>query len=209
MSLDLTKLENVHEEGRKTIARCPACAERGIDTTGEHLIIQADGRFGCVVHPGPAGKPHRQRIAKLVGTRGVPVIRVRVADPAPAKAGAPLSIMEQARERTSQPEPDRPPSLRNEPRSEPQLVPPFYSLECGEPGFREPVNGEWIVGLYRQEDGTLFPLLLWADPKVDYFWDIALRKHVMPPRLYLKLDRQPAIDPVTGYAVIEGAVCPF
>ena len=67
MSLDLTRLENVHEEGRKTIARCPACAERGMDETGEHLIIQPDGRFGCVVHPGAAGKPHRQRIAKLVG----------------------------------------------------------------------------------------------------------------------------------------------
>jgi hypothetical protein len=97
MSLDVTRLENVREESRKTIARCPACAEAGMDETGEHLVIQADGRFGCVVHPGPEGKPHRQRIAKLVGTRGMPAIKVRVAAPAHSNAWAPLPILERAR----------------------------------------------------------------------------------------------------------------
>ena len=106
MSLDLSKLQNVREQSGKTIARCPACTEAGMDETGEHLVIQADGRFGCVVHPGSAGKPHRQRIAKLVGARGVPVIKVRVAAPAPTNAGAPLPILEKARERASQPVPD-------------------------------------------------------------------------------------------------------
>ena len=199
MSLDLAKLHNVREQGGKTIARCPACAEAGMDETGEHLIIQPDGRFGCVVHPGPGGKQHRQRIAKLVSARGVPVIKVRV--PAPAPTNAPLPIMERPRE----PLPERKPPLE----TERQLAPPLYSLECGEPNFREPEDGEWIVALYREDDGTLVPLLLWADPNVDMFWDVARREHVKPPKLYVRLAEQPQLDPATGYPIIEGAVCPF
>ncbi len=209
MSLDLSKLQNVREQGGKTIARCPACAERGMDETGEHLIIQPDGRFGCVVHPGAGGKPHRQRIAKLVGSRGVPVINVRVASLAPTNAGTPLPIMQRPRESLPKPYSEPRPSLRNETRPQPQLAPPVYSLECGEPNFREPEKGEWIVGLYREDDGTPVPLLLWADPKVDLFWDVSLREHVMPPRLYLKLDKQPQIDATTGHPIIDGAECPF
>ena len=209
MSLDLTRLENVHEEGGKALARCPACAERGMDTSGEHLIIQPDGRFGCVVHPGPGGKPHRQRIAKLAGTRGVPVIKVRVAAPASANAGASLPILGRARERTSQPEPECPRSFRNEPRPQPQLAPPVYSLECGESNFREPEDREWIVALYREDDGSFYPLLLWADPDVDLFLDVARHRHVTPPRLYLKLAEQPQLDPISGHPIIDGAVCPF
>ena len=205
MSLDLSKLQNTREQGGKTIARCPACAEAGMDETGEHLVIQADGRFGCVVHPGAGGKSHRQRIAKLVGARGVPVIKVRVAASAPTNAGAPLLLMEKARECAPQPVSDCPRSLRNEMK----LAPPIYSLECGDPNFREPEDGELIVGLYRENDGTPVPLLLWADPNVDLLWDVARRQHVKPPRLYLQLSEQPAIDPVTGFPVIQGAVCPF
>ena len=52
MSLDVSKLENVRTRGGKMIARCPACAEAGHDQKGEHLVINADGRFGCVVYPG-------------------------------------------------------------------------------------------------------------------------------------------------------------
>ncbi len=211
MSLDLTKLENVHEEGRKTIARCPACAEQGKDTTGEHLIIQSDGRFGCVVHPGASGKPHRQRIAKLAGTRGVPVIKVRVAS-FPVNEGKPLPIMARPPQVESKapPEPLPPRSLRNETRAEaPQIGPPVYSLECGEPSFREPEDREWIVALYRQDDGTFYPLLLWADPEVDYFWDVARRRHTLPPRLYVKLAEQPQFDPKSGHQIIDGAECPF
>jgi hypothetical protein len=82
MSLDLTKLENVRERGGKIIARCPACAEDGHDEKGEHLSIMADGRFGCVVCPGEAGKAHRRRIAQLAGDaasqqRGPCAVRVR------------------------------------------------------------------------------------------------------------------------------------
>jgi hypothetical protein len=208
MSLDLTKLENVRTHGGKTIARCPACAEQGMDESGEHLIIQPDGRFGCVVHPGPDGKPHRQRIAKLAGARGVPAIRVRVA-PLAANDGRPVPILAPVRRPESRSAGKDARSLRNEAGTALHVVPPVYSLECGEPGFREPENREWIVGLYRQDDGALFPLLLWADPKVDYFYDVARRRHVLPPRLYLRLAEQPQMDPVSGHPIIDGAECPF
>jgi hypothetical protein len=171
-----------------------------MDETGEHLIIQPDGRFGCVVHPGPGGKPHRQRIAKLVGARGVPVIRVRVAAAVPVSRGAPVPIMDNRKPTPQRSRPER---------IEVQLGSPLFSLECTDANFREPVDGEWIVGLYREDDGTPVPVLLWADPNVDLFWDVARRAHVMPPRDYLQLGEQPQIDPMTGYAVIAGAVCPF
>ena len=82
MSLDLALLENVHQRGSRTIARCPACAERGHDEKGEHLVIMANGAFGCVVCPGDAGKSHRQRIHALAGDaisrqRGACMVRVR------------------------------------------------------------------------------------------------------------------------------------
>jgi hypothetical protein len=189
MSLDVSKLQNVREQGGKTIARCPACAERGMDESGEHLIIQPDGRFGCVVHPGPVGKPHRQRIAKLVGARGVPVIRVRVAASAPAKAGAPVPIMDKPKPALDRSRPER---------IEVKLGPALFSLECTDANFREPVDGEWIVGLYREDDGTPVPVLLWADPNVDLFWDVARRVHVMPPRDYVRLSEHPQIDPKTA-----------
>jgi DNA polymerase-1 len=82
MSLDLSLLENVHERGSRIIARCPACAEHGHDEKGDHLVIMANGRFGCVVCPGEAGKGHRKRIHALAGDpstqqRGACMIRVR------------------------------------------------------------------------------------------------------------------------------------
>lgn len=208
MSLDLSKLENAHAQGGKTIARCPACAEKGMDETGGHLIIQPDGRFGCVVHPGESGKPHRQRIAKLAGARGVPVIKVRVAC-ASANGGKPLPIIPRSRAAESAPVPKpgpQPLSLRNEP---PDLAPVVHALPYDHPRFREPENSEVVVGLYREDDGTAAPLLLWADTRADLFWDISLRHYVKPPAWYMRLACQPPIDPATGYPIIEGAVCPF
>jgi hypothetical protein len=69
VSLDLSRLENVRQRGSKTTARCPACAESGGDNKGEHLMIMPDGRFGCVAHPGTAGKEHRQRVFSHAGNR--------------------------------------------------------------------------------------------------------------------------------------------
>lgn len=67
MSLEISKLKNAKQREGKTIAQCPACAEEGGDEKGEHLVIQPDGRFGCVIHPGSSGREHRRRIFHLAG----------------------------------------------------------------------------------------------------------------------------------------------
>jgi hypothetical protein len=81
MSLEISKLENVRSRGKKINARCPACAESGHDRRGEHLVIDADGRFACVVYPGhsPDAKAHRKRIFRLSGSRDVKPLYVRPA----------------------------------------------------------------------------------------------------------------------------------
>lgn len=65
--LDLSKLENVRTANGKTLARCPACAESGGDGSGEHLVIDAIGRFACVMFSGLDGTEHRKRIFALAG----------------------------------------------------------------------------------------------------------------------------------------------
>ena len=69
MGLDLTKLEKVRRRGSNTVARCPACGEAGGDRKGEHLFINDEGHFGCVLHPGADGQMHRQRIFELAGVK--------------------------------------------------------------------------------------------------------------------------------------------
>jgi hypothetical protein len=82
MSLDISKLENVRMHGGKITARCPACAETGHDQTRNHLIIQADGRFGCVIYPGASrdARAHRKRIFALCGNREIKPLVVRRSD---------------------------------------------------------------------------------------------------------------------------------
>lgn len=65
MPLDTSKLESVVFRGDAIQARCPACAERGSDKSGNHLRIYPDGRFGCAVCRGD--REHRQRIWSLAG----------------------------------------------------------------------------------------------------------------------------------------------
>lgn len=69
MSLDINKLENVKYRGESLIARCPACAQEGQDNKGEHLFIDKEGHFGCVLFPGEAGHSHRKIIFNLVGIK--------------------------------------------------------------------------------------------------------------------------------------------
>ncbi len=69
MKLDSSRLENVRTTPRGITARCPACAEQGRDEKGEHLHVDHEGRFGCVVNPGPDGAEHRKRIFALVGVK--------------------------------------------------------------------------------------------------------------------------------------------
>jgi hypothetical protein len=79
VSLDIFKLQNARTRGDKTTARCPACAEVGHDQKGEHLFINANGRFGCVVYPGNSieAKGHRKRIFALCGDREIKPLIVR------------------------------------------------------------------------------------------------------------------------------------
>jgi hypothetical protein len=81
MSLDVSKLQNLRMRGGKSTARCPACAETGGDKKGEHLIINPQGHFGCVVYPGngPDAKEHRRRIFALCGDRKIKPLMVRQA----------------------------------------------------------------------------------------------------------------------------------
>ncbi|HWI57992.1 MAG TPA: hypothetical protein VNZ22_12255 [Bacillota bacterium] len=70
MSLNLQKLTKVRRRPNGTLlAQCPACAAAGQDRQGQHLVVYPDGRFGCAVHPGPEGRPHRQEIWRLAGER--------------------------------------------------------------------------------------------------------------------------------------------
>ncbi len=71
MSLDISKLRKVRTCGAKITAQCPACAESGHDRTSDHLVINDDGAFACVVYPGdsPDAKAHRKRVFALCGIR--------------------------------------------------------------------------------------------------------------------------------------------
>jgi 5S rRNA maturation endonuclease (ribonuclease M5) len=64
--IDPARLENVkHLDGGAIRAACPACRAVGSDKTGEHLLIQPDGKFGCATHPDD--REHRKDIFRLVG----------------------------------------------------------------------------------------------------------------------------------------------
>ena len=78
MSLNISKLENIRKHSGKITARCPACAEAGHDRKGEHLVINADGSFGCVVYAGDSvdAKAHRKRIFALRGDRKIKSLMV-------------------------------------------------------------------------------------------------------------------------------------
>jgi hypothetical protein len=68
--IDQSRLENVKQLANGTIkARCPQCAVEGSDKSGNHLRIDPDGRFGCVIYPKAAGEEHRKQIFALVGIR--------------------------------------------------------------------------------------------------------------------------------------------
>lgn len=69
--LDTAKLENVREKGGKTTAACPACRADGHDRSGEHLVLFADGKFGCVAYPGDSteARNHRQDVFRLAGVQ--------------------------------------------------------------------------------------------------------------------------------------------
>ena len=64
ISLDPARLENVkHLDNGAIRAACPACRAANSDKSGDHLLIQADGKFGCATHPDD--REHRKEIFKL------------------------------------------------------------------------------------------------------------------------------------------------
>jgi hypothetical protein len=66
ISLDTARLENVkHLDGGAIRAACPACRAAGSDKSGEHLLIQLGGKFGCAANP--KDREHRQKIFGLAG----------------------------------------------------------------------------------------------------------------------------------------------
>jgi hypothetical protein len=82
VSLDISKLQHVQTNGAKTTAQCPACAEAGHDQKGEHLVINPDDSFGCVIYPGDSAeaKQHRKRIFALCGDREIKPLTMRPSD---------------------------------------------------------------------------------------------------------------------------------
>jgi 5S rRNA maturation endonuclease (ribonuclease M5) len=71
MAIDPTRLENVkHLDGGAIRAACPACRAAGSDKSGNHLLIQPDGKYGCAINPKDAA--HRREIFKLAGIRPAP-----------------------------------------------------------------------------------------------------------------------------------------
>ena len=69
MSLEPSRLGKYRAKGDGHTARCPACALTGGDTSGDHLFISPDGKFGCVLHQGDSGSDHRTEIFNLVGIK--------------------------------------------------------------------------------------------------------------------------------------------
>jgi hypothetical protein len=83
--LDLSRAENVKRTAGKITFRCPACAEQGADRAGNHGVIMASGKWGCVAHAGDV--EHRRRMAELLGESTLP--RLAVPAPLPPRRGAP------------------------------------------------------------------------------------------------------------------------
>ena len=50
--LNLKKLKKVVQKDGKFEAQCPACATAGADSTGNHLVVYPNGKYGCVANPG-------------------------------------------------------------------------------------------------------------------------------------------------------------
>ena len=73
ISLDKARLENVkHLDGGAIRAACPACRKAGSDKSGEHLLIQPGGKYGCAANPND--REHRQEIFRLAGIKTAPAI---------------------------------------------------------------------------------------------------------------------------------------
>ncbi len=203
---DLSRLENVRKRIGKIVARCPACAELGHDEKGEHLVIMPDGRFGCVVCPGAAGKEHRKQIHALAGdqkTRGIGACRVRVRRPLIHRPAA--EIVDVAR--LGQVVGD---AAQVDPGSGGGLPEPAESLDgIGRIGRVSPTLALRVNQSIKEDE----------EKKIDvHTRSIGLKaSNASSPSsetATCRNDGQPNtaaqdIDPETGFPIINGAICPF
>ena len=190
----------------KIVARCPACAELGHDEKGEHLVIMPDGRFGCVVCPGAAGKEHRKQIHALAGdqkTRGIGACRVRVRRPLIHRPAA--EIVDVAR--LGQVVGD---AAQVDPGSGGGLPEPAESLDgIGRIGRVSPTLALRVNQSIKEDE----------EKKIDvHTRSIGLKaSNASSPSsetATCRNDGQPNtaaqdIDPETGFPIINGAICPF
>lgn len=206
MSLDLSRLEKVRQRGNKTVARCPACAELGHDEKGEHLVIMADGRFGCVVCPGAAGKDHRKQIHALAGekkTRGLGAFQVRVRRPLIPRPAAEIVDVACLGQVVSD-------AAQVDPGSDVGLHEAAYSMDSiGRIGRVSPTlaprlnqsikeDGEEKIDVHTRSIG------LKASNASSPSSETATRRNDGQPN---KADQD--TDPETGFPIIDSAVCPF
>jgi len=64
MSLDPSKLKNYRPGNGRCTFQCPACAAKGEDTKGDHLVVYPEGNFCCIKH---SNSDHSREIIKLAG----------------------------------------------------------------------------------------------------------------------------------------------
>jgi len=148
MSLDTTKLKNLRQTPDKMTAQCPACAEAGHDSKGEHLVIYPNGAFGCVTKPGDLS--HNKRIFKLVGApareeatgpRPIPIRRPACMDRVPKV----ILILHNLVARPATEKPDGQPAEKERQIESPR---PIEAKTDGNPGPKEAGPG------LRVESGT-------------------------------------------------------
>ncbi len=66
MILELSKIESLKRGAKGSyVGRCPACAQDGRDKSGNHLIIYANGKYGCAANK--EDKEHTNLIYQLIG----------------------------------------------------------------------------------------------------------------------------------------------
>lgn len=236
MALDLNKLENVHQSGSKTLARCPACKKDGLDESGNHLFIRQDGKFGCVVNPGAQGTAHRKRIFALVGIPSVPsrpLYKIEVREKTESAATdstnyGPLTFLKPEEPTTAAELSELPPppkeehfperrSLSRRHECEPwreKSVPEFLfkrpvrSMQYSDSNFEDAPDGSLIVEVFVCEN-KVRTHLLYIDPVRHCCWDCVEKEYVRPPRFYLLVSEKLGFDPISGNIVVELAALPF
>ena len=76
--INRSKLKNVVQKDGKIEAQCPACAQAGGDSKGNHLVVYPGGEFGCVANEGD--REHNKQILKLIGDKSygpLPQLQIR------------------------------------------------------------------------------------------------------------------------------------